>query len=189
LIDFALLIISMSLSSTGSFLDNYTTLIFIRDLGVEFEANKRVRDTIIKHGYKASLLPEAILIIMLGIIDSLKTVLYSFCFFGLVYLIVKGLTATHNLQIIVEYRTIGIDTFKERVRTRKQAFQSASSLNMIKYVLQYLVEAIICFIIYVMLLTVDFPLVILCRYSVFGLAFFFIAMVYYTSQREKQAKA
>jgi hypothetical protein len=174
----------MSLSSAGSFLDNYTTRIFIRDLGIEFEANKRVRDTIIKYGYKRSLLYEAILIPLLGIFDSLR-LLYSFLFLGLVFLVVRGLVATHNLQIIVEYRTIGINAFKEKNKLRRQAFKNASSLDMIKYVLEYLAEAIICFIIYVMLLTVDFPLVILCRYFVFGLAFFFIVMAYFTSQRER----
>jgi hypothetical protein len=183
LIDFALLIISMSLSSAGSFLDNYTTLIFIRDLGVEFEANKSVRDTIIKHGYKKALLYEAILITYFGILDSLR-LFHSFCFFGLVFLIVRGLVATCNLQVIVEYRKIGINAFKEKVRMHRQAFQNASSIDMIKYILQYLVEALICLVIYAILLTIDFPLVILGRSFIFGLAFFFIATAYFNRQTE-----
>ena len=179
MIDFTLLFISISLSSLGSFLDNYTTYIFIRDLGVEFEANRRVRNVIMKHGYRRELLYEAILVILCGIVDSLK-LWYSFFLFGLVILIVRGLTATHNFQSIVEYRTIGIDSFKEKVRSKRQAFQNASSMDRVKYVLLYLVEALVCCVIYAILLAVDSPLVILSRYFVFGLAFFFIAMAYYS---------
>lgn len=181
--DFTLLFISIALSSAGSLLDNYTTRIFIRDLGIEFEGNKRVRDVIIKHGYKREFLYEAIIIILFGIADSLRLV-YSFFFMGLIFLIVRGLVATYNLKKIVEYRTIGINAFKEKEKSRKQAFQNVSLMNMTKYILEYLVETLICFIIYGILLTIDFPLVILCRYFVLGLAFFFIAIAYYSSRRD-----
>lgn len=177
--DFALLFISISLSSLGSFLDNYTTYIFIRDLGAEFEANKRVRNVIKKHGFRREFLYEAILVILLGIADSLR-LYYSFFLLGLVYFIVRGLTATHNFQTIVEYRTIGIDSFKEKVRSKRQAFQNASLMDRVEYVLLYLVEALVCYVIYAILLAVDFPLVLLSRYFVFGLAFFFVAMAYYS---------
>jgi len=176
--DFTLLFISISLSSLGSFLDIYTTYIFVRDLGIEFEANKIVRNVIKKHGYKGILFLQAILIILLGIVDSLK-LYYSFFFIGLVVFIVRGLVATNNLQTIVEYRTIGIDSFKEKVMSKRQAFQNASLMNVIKYVLPYLGEALVCFVIYAILLAVDFPLVILSRYFVFGLAFSFIVIAYY----------
>lgn len=181
--DFTLLFISISLSSAGSFLDIYTTRIFIRDLGTEFEANKRVRNVINKHGYKRELLYEAFLIILLGVADSLR-LYYSFFFLGLIVFITRGLVATYNLQRIVEYRTIGIDSFKEIVRSKRQAFRNASLLDMIKYVSIYLVEALISFVIYVMLLAVDFPLAVMSRYFVSGLAFFFVAMAYYSSKRE-----
>ena len=179
MIDFTLLFISISLSSLGSFLDNYTTYICIRDLGVEFEANRRVRNVIMKHGYRRELLYGAILVILCGIFDSLR-LWYSFFLLGLVILIARGLAATHNFQNIVEYRTIGIDSFKEKVRSKRQAFQNASSMDRVKYVLLYLVEALVCCVIYAILLTVDSPLVILSRYLVFGLAFFFVAMTYYS---------
>ena len=179
LMDFALLFISISLSSLGSFLDDYTTHIFVRDLGAEFEANKRVRNAIEKHGYRRELLYEAILVVLIGIVDSLR-LYYSFFLFGLVILIVRGLTATHNFQTIVEYRTIGIDSFKEKVRLKRQAFQNSSLMNRVKYVLLYLVEALVCYVIYAMLLAVDSPLVLLSRYFVSGLAFFFTAMAYYS---------
>ena len=179
MIDFTLLFISISLSSLGSFLDNYTTYIFIRDLGAEFEANKRVRNVIKKHGYRREFFYEAILVILLGIVDSLR-LYYSFFLLGLVCFIVRGLTATHNFQTIVEYRTIGIDSFKEKVRSKRQAFQNASLMDRVKYVLLYLVEALVCCVIYTILLAVDSPLVLLSRYFVFGLAFFFIAMAYYS---------
>ena len=179
LVDFTLLFISVSLSSLGSLLDNYTTHVFIRDLGAEFEANKRVRNVIKKHGYRRELFYEAILVILLGIVDSLR-LYYSFFLFGLVVLIVRGLTATYNFQTIVEYRTVGIDSFKEKVRSKRQAFQNASLIDRVKYVSLYLVEALVCYVIYAILLAVDFPLVILSRYFVFGLAFFFIAMAYYS---------
>jgi hypothetical protein len=177
-LNLTLFIISMLLSSLGSFLDVYTTYIGIRDLGVEYEANERARNTLQKHGFKRELLYDAILIIIIGIIDSLNPrvdsinlrLLYSpFIFLGLLFLIVRGLAATYNLQKIIEYRTIGIDAFKEKSELRKRAFQNISFMNKIKSILPYFVEALICFFIYVMLFTVDFPLVILSRYLVFGL--------------------
>jgi len=180
LIDLTFLLISVSLYSAGSFLDNYTTRIFIRDLGIEFEANKRVRNLIKKHGYKRVLLDEAIFVIVFGIVDSLRLFYSSFIFFGLVFLIARGLTAADNLQKIVEYRTIGVNAYKEKRESQKQAFQNVSSMNMIKYILPYLVEALICFAIYVILLTTDFPLVILSRYFVLGLAYFFITRAFYS---------
>jgi hypothetical protein len=176
--DLTLLFISISLSSLGSFLDNCTTYICIRDLGVEFEANKHVRNVIKKHGYRRTLIYEAILIIVLGIIDSVR-LYYSFILFGFVVLMVRGLVAAHNFQIIVEYRTIGIDSFKEKVRSMRQAFQNSSLINRVKYVSPYLVEALVCYVIYAILLTVDFPLAILSRYLIFGLAFFFTVTAYY----------
>lgn len=179
MIDFTLLLISISLSSLGSLLDNYTTYIFIRDLGAEFEANKRVRNVVKKHDYRKEFLYEAILVILIGIVDSLR-LYYSLFLFGLVILIVRGLTATHNFQTIVEYRTIGIDSFKEKVRSKKQAFQKTSLMNRVEYVSLYVVEAFVCYIIYAILLAADSPLVILSRYFVFGLAFFFVAMAYYS---------
>jgi len=176
--DFTLLFISISLSSLGSFLDNYTTYTFIRELGVEFEANERVRNIIKKHGYRRTLLYEAILVIAFGVIDSLG-LYYSFILFGFVFLIVRGLVAAYNFQNIVEYRTIGIDLYKEKARAKRQAFQKAPLTNGVKYVLLHLVEALICCVIYAMLLAVDFPLVILSRYLVLGLAFFFTASAYH----------
>jgi hypothetical protein len=177
--DFTLLSISLFLSSIGSFLDIYTTYIFTRDLGPEFEANKRVRNNIEKHGFRRELLYDVGLVIFVGIIDSLR-VYYSFLFFGLTVFIVRGLVATYNFQTIVEYRTIGIDSFKEKVRSKRHAFQNASSVNVIKYVLPNLIEALVCFVIYALLLAVDFPLVILSRYFVLGLAFSFIAIAYHS---------
>lgn len=177
--DFALLFISISLSSLGSFLDNYTTYIFVRDLGAEFEANKRVRNVIEKHGYRRELFYEAIVVVLIGIFDSLR-LSYSYLLFGLAWFIVKGLTATQNFQNIVEYRTIGIDSYKEKVRSKRQAFQNSSLMNRVEYVLLDLVEAIVCYVIYAILLAVDFPLVLLSRYFVFGLALFFTATAYYT---------
>jgi len=182
-LDFTLLFISISLNSLGSFLDIYTTRIAIRDLGIEFEANKLVRNNISKHGYKRQLLIEASVIILVGIVDSLRLV-YSFFFIGLIFLIVRGLVATSNYQIIVKYRTIGIDAFKEKAEIQRQAFQNVSLMNIIKYILPYLIEALICFIIYGILLTIDFPLIILSRYFVFGLAVYFIATAFYSSKGE-----
>lgn len=189
--DLTLFIISMALYSAGAFLDNYTTRIFIRDLGIEFEKNKRVRERIRKYGYKGVLPEEVIFVIGFGILDSINLrvdsinlrLLYSpFIFFGLIFLIVRGLTATDNLQKIVEYRMIGINAYKEKRESHRQAFQNISLMNMIKYILPYLVEALICFVIYAILLTVDFPFVILSRYFVLGLAFLFISTAYYSSK-------
>ncbi|MDH5483497.1 MAG: hypothetical protein OEY22_11580 [Candidatus Bathyarchaeota archaeon] len=145
---------------------------------MEFEANKRVRNGVKKHGYRRTLFLEAILVIVFGIIDSLR-LYYPFFLIGLVVLIVKGLAAAHNFQNIVEYRTIGVDSFKEKIRSKRQAFQNASLINRVEYVLPYLVEALVCYVIYAILLSADFPLVILSRYFILGLALYFSATAFY----------
>lgn len=103
-----------------------------------------------------------------------------FLFFGLIFLIARGLAATHNLQMIVKYRTIGINTFKEQEKSCRQAFQNVSLGNRIKSILPYLVEAFICFITYVILFAIYFPLVIRARYLVFGLITYFITAAFYS---------
>jgi len=168
----------MFLTLMGAFLDNYTTRIFMKDLGIEFEANKWVRELVRKYGYKIVLPQEAIIVIAFGILDSSK-VFSPFVFFGLMFLIARGLTATDNLRKIVEYRTIGINAYKEKRKSHKKAFQNISSMNKIKYILPCLVETFICLVIYAMLLFVDFPLVILSRYFVIGLVSYFISTAFY----------
>jgi len=171
--DFFLFFISIVLSLVGCILDNYTTRIFIKDLGLEFEANKLVRSIIRKYGYKSSLVQEVILVVIIGFIDSIKSLSF-YGFFGLFYLIVKGLSAAHNLEIIYEYRTIGISEFKERAEQRRKALRNVPLLSRIKLRLSDFVEVLICLIAYKILLTVVFPLVILIRSLLFGLASYLI---------------
>jgi len=188
--DLTLFVISVALYSAGAILDNYTTSVFIRDLGIEFEKNKRVRKRIRKHGFKGVLPDEVIFAIGFGLVDAIKVrvnsinlPLYSqFVFFGLIFLVVRGLTATDNLQKIVEYRAIGIGAYKERTGSHRQAFQNISLTSKIKYVLPYFGEALICFIIYAIFLIIDFPFVILGRYLALSFAFFFIVTAYYLSK-------
>lgn len=164
---------SLLLSSSSSFLDIYTTHIFIEEIGSEFEANKRIRDIIEKRGYRRELVTEAILVIVIAFLDSTR--LYTtFLLIGLVIFMVRGLAAVHNLQVIVEYRTVGINSFKDWVRLERQAFQNTSWMNRASYALQNLVLALVCIIVYVMLLSVDSPFVVLSRYFVFGLVCLFL---------------
>jgi len=182
--NFFLFLVSISLSFVGSFLDIYTTRIAIKDGGIELEANKRVRNAISKGGYKTELLLEAFVIILLGVMDSLE--LFSSSFFaGLVFLIARGLAATGNLRIIVEYRAIGINTYKERRKLLRQALQNVPLMNRTGLILLNIVVAFICFIIYVALLTIDFPLVFLTRSLVFGLFAYFIAIGYHSFRSMK----
>lgn len=179
MIDLSLLVTSMFLTLTGAALDNYTTRIFMKDLGIEFEANKWVRKLVRKYGYKGVLPQEATIVTVFGIIDSSK-LFTPFIFFGLMFFIARGLTATDNLTKIVEYRAIGIDAFKEKRESHKKAFQNISLMNKMKYILPYLIETLICLVIYGMLIFVDFPPAILGRYFVIGLVSYLISTAYYS---------
>ena len=172
-----LFLISVSLSSLGVLLDDFTSNIFMRDLGIEFEGNPFVRMVANRWGYKTWILFETIVIIIIGLIDSLPSILSSILFFGLVYLVARGLTGTRNLQIIAEYRIIGIDTFKEKVKLSRQAFRKISLNDKIKLKLPHFLESLICLIAYILLTTTNFPLIVPIRSLILGLSLFFLGMV------------
>jgi len=153
-------VLSLILSSIGASLDLYSTSIFIKDLGIEFEWNKRVKFVVSRYGFMAWIVIEAIVIVIFGILDLILSSIISF---GLIWLFARGLVATRNFQIIAEYRTIGIDLFKKNVRSRLKAIQNISFITKIKLKLSYLVETSICLIIYLLLLVTEFPFIVPMR--------------------------
>jgi hypothetical protein len=139
---------SVVFSSIGVGFDNLTTTMFVRDLGIEFESNALMRMVRERWGYKTWIGIEAIVIVLFGLFDLQLSLL----FFGVVWGIGRGLVATHNFSIINEYRTIGIEAFREDARRRRQLFQGVSPINRYKMRLQYFASFLSCFIAFVLML-------------------------------------
>lgn len=170
---------SIVFSSLGVGFDNLTTMIFINDLGIEFESNPRLRMVRERWGHKAWLGIEAIIIIVLALIDLQLSLL----FLGAVWGMCRCLAATYNFQIISEYRAIGIGAFRENIRRRRQLFQGVSRINRCKMRLQYFVCSVSCFIVFTMVLFIgayelESPIVlfltVLVESLVLGMGIFFL---------------
>ena len=153
-------VLSIILSSIGASLDLYSTSIFIRDLGIEFEWNKRVKFVVSRYGFMTWIFIEAIVIVVFGILDLILSSIISF---GLIWLFARGLVATRNFQIITEYRTIGIDLFMKNAKSRLKAIKNTSFITKIRLKLSYLVETSVCLIIYLLLLATEFPFIVPMR--------------------------
>ncbi len=162
-------VLSLILSSIGVSLDLYSTSVFMKDLGIEFEWNKRVKFVVSRFGFMTWIFIEAIVIIIFGILDLIMSSIISF---GLIWFFARGLVATRNFQIITEYKMIGIDLFKKNVKSRLKATQNISYTSKIKLKLPYLIEVSICLIIYVLLLTAEFPFIVPIRSLIVGLIIF-----------------
>ena len=162
-------VLSLILSSIGVSLDLYSTSVFMKDLGIEFEWNKRVKFVISRFGFMTWIFIEAIVIVIFGILDLILSSIISF---GLTWLFARGLVATRNFRIITEYRMIGIDLFKKNVKSRLKAIQNVSYISKIKLKLPYLVETSICLIIYLLLFTAEFPFIVPMRSLIVGLIIF-----------------
>lgn len=174
--NFFLFFISIFLSSVGTSLDLYTTRIFTKDLGEEFEANNLARSVIKRWGERYWLLIEASVVMAFGIIDSMELP-FLLLFLGLVWFVSRGLAGARNLQVIVEYRIIGINSFKEKEKSRRQAFQNVSFNNKLKLKLPYLIEILICLTIYGLLLTSSCPFISSIGSLILGLIIFFARII------------
>ena len=178
--DSSVFMISIVLSSLGSFLDNYSTWIVIKTGGVELEGNKRVREHFEKHEYKQTFLEETLSILIIGIFDS-SELLKSYLFMGLIFFIVRGLVASSNLNVFIESRTMGMNAYLEQRKSHRQMFKSLTFGNKIKSVLTDLLGASICLICYgILCLMIDLPLLVFTRYLVLGLVFYFLVVVAYS---------
>ena len=115
-------LLSILLSSTGAFSDQYSTRIFTSEIGLEYEWNPIFKLLIKKlgkkWGYLCWILVELFIIIVWGFVDSL----FSFninLFFGLYWFVYRGLLSVHNFQIIRTYRKIGVDNYKKQAKVRR----------------------------------------------------------------------
>jgi len=169
-------LLSLSLSSLGVAMDLLTTSVFVRELGLEFEWNKRVKYIVGKWGFRVWILClEIPMIVVIAFFDS--TYSSSLLFVGLVWFIARGFAACINLRAIVLYRTIGVDKFKEQWKSRNVALRSASFSDKLKLGLPYLIGLIISLIIYILLNFASFSTVTLIKSLSLGLLIFFFIKV------------
>ena len=75
-------VLSLILSSIGVSLDLYSTSVFMKDLGIEFEWNKRVKFVVSRFGFMTWIFIEAIVIIIFGILDLIMSSIISLVLFG-----------------------------------------------------------------------------------------------------------
>jgi hypothetical protein len=147
-----LLIFSLSIvfSIIGVGFDNLTTTIFIKDLGQEFESNALLRKVREKWGYKTWIGLETIVILIFGFIDFGL----NFLFLGIFWGTSRGLVATYNFQNISEYRTIGIEIFKEDLHRHRQLFRGVSKINRYKMRLEYFMCFLFCILVFALMLLI-----------------------------------
>jgi ABC-type multidrug transport system fused ATPase/permease subunit len=148
ILNFLIFLASIVFSSVGVGFDNLTTRIFVRDLGIEFEWNPRMRMVRERWGYKTWIGIEAIIVAVFGLFDLSLNLLFVGAFWG----VGRSLFAAHNFSGISEYRTIGIEAFKEDNRRRMQLFHGVSRVNRYKCRLQYFVGFLFCVITFVLML-------------------------------------
>jgi hypothetical protein len=176
----SLIFLGIVVSIVGVTSDNLTTNEFIKDIGKESESNANFTKIRERWGYKAWIGIEAIIVVGFGICDLILNEL----FFSIAYGVFRGLAATHNFQIIGEYRTIGIDAFRENSKRRRQLFQRVSPINRYKMRLQYFACFFICIvalmliflIAYESIFQVDLFLTFLVAGLIFGIGGFFFRM-------------
>jgi uncharacterized membrane protein (DUF485 family) len=168
-------------SIVGVTSDNLTTNKLIEDLGEEFESNANFKKIRKRCGYKAWISIEALIVVFLELIDL---ILLNKLFFSIAYGVFRGLAASHNLQIIGEYRIIGTDVFRQNSEKRRQLFQGVSPSNRYKMRSQYfacffmcIVALMLIFLIaYESMFQVDLFVTFLVAGLIFGIGGFFFTM-------------
>lgn len=169
-------LVSIALSSLGVLMDLLTTLVFVRDLGLDFEWNRRLKYIVGRWGFKAWILcVEIPIIIGIGLFDAAYSSILLLV--GLSWLIGRLFAACMNLRAITIYQTIGIDIFKEQWKSRKQAFRNISFSDKFKLKLPYLMGVTFSFAIFVVLLLISFSAVALVRSLSLGLIIIFLLMI------------
>ena len=168
---------SLFSASLGVFIDLYSTHVFIRDLGVSYEANPLMKKIIATGGLKRTLLIQVPVIVLLALVDSQ----YSFLlFWGLWFGIARGLIGLRNLQVINRYRIVGVDQFKEQDMNLKRLLQDSSTKQRIQMMLLPAALFALC------LATIPFIEDMIANSIIFALASFYFAEIWYG--RPKTAK-
>ena len=156
------------------FIDLYSTHIFIRDLGISYEANPLMKRIIMNGGLRKTLLIQIPIIIILGLIDSE----YSFLlFWGLWFGIARGLVGLRNFQVINRYQIMGVDRFREQDLQLKSLLQNSSVRQRIRTVLLPAAVLALCFV--AMLFIED----MIANSIIFALASFYSAEIWYGRPR------
>jgi hypothetical protein len=156
------------------FIDLYSTHIFIRDLGISYEANPLMKRIIINGGLRKTLLVQIPIIIILGLLDSE----YSFLlYWGLWFGIARGLVGLRNFQVINRYRIMGVDRFREQDLQLKSLLQNSSAGQRIRTVLLPATILALCFV--AMLFIEDMT----ANSIIFALASFYSAEIWYGRPR------
>ncbi len=133
---------SLLSSSLGFGVDLYSTRVFIKDLGISYEANPLMKKIISRGGLKQTLLIQIPIIVVLALVDSEYPFLL---FWGLWFGIARGLIGLRNFQMINRYRMVGIDRFKEQDANLRMMLQNSSARQKIQTILLPTAFLVLCF--------------------------------------------
>ncbi len=141
-------LLSIASSSLGVFLDNFSTNIFTRELGPEFEANPRVRRALLQGKQREQNLRDAATIVLASLVDLFFFQWYGFSIgsLGLIYGAARGFTGLRSLNFVAEYRIVGIEERKEYLRKRIKRYRKSSTRYRVQYHLFDLSSATLCLV-------------------------------------------
>ena len=163
-------ILSLFSASLGVFTDLYSTHVFIKDLGINYEANPLMKKIISRGGLKRTLLVQIPIIVVLALVDSQSSFLL---FWGLWFGIARGLIGLRNFQMINRYRIVGVDRFKEQDANIRRLLVESSTRQKIQTMLLPAVFLILC------LSAILFIEDMIANTIIFALASFYSAEIWY----------
>lgn len=151
-------LLSISISSLGVIFDHLTTHVFMTDLGAEFEWNKFFKFILNIGGYKAWIIFEGTIILILALLDSFFPSPINIFPLGLTWFIIRGYVASQNYKIIIKYRRIGIENYKLSFKSVNQFYEQLSLTEKIKLKLPTIIGLVISSTIYLIVVYSSIPM-------------------------------
>ena len=168
--DLSILPFSLLCSSFGVFVDAYSTSVFVKDLGLEFEANPRARRLMAENGPVARFLVEVLFILIFSLSDVFMV---GFILSSLFYGVTRGLVGLGNFRSIARYRLLGIARAKEDAKILGERYPTSSHMQKLGFLSLPATLLLLSFI----------PVVVVQDVAVrsisVGLALYYIADIWY----------
>ena len=174
-LDATLFILSSLAASIGVFVDLYSTHVFVKDLGISYEANPLMKRIMSSGGLRRTLLIQIPIIVILALVDSE----YSFLLvWGLWFGIARGLIGLRNFQIINRYQIVGVDKFREQDAYMRRMLGESSTDQKIQTMILPMAFLLLCFA------AMPFIENMIANSIIFALASFYSAEIWYGRPRE-----
>ena len=178
--DFILLIISLVLSSLGTFVDMYTTNYVKNRGGLELELNEKMRNDLQRNNICKILLYQLSIIVGFALVDSWG-VLSRFIFLGLFNLVARGSVGASNIRVIVESRVVGMDEYVKQRRQYLALWKEFSVLDRVGFQLNNYVMVLILLVVSGIVLFYGTSLLVIVGSMTLGLAMYFIARIVFNA--------